>query len=491
MIKKRTPRTIVCLTVTLVALFMFPFQFVKSSFIDTAHASVASVLSQDGNVVVNIAKNKNPAVVNVSVRLKPEKTQFKPNAPKFPENWPGKAPDFFQKRFQPFQDPRPHPRGGMGSGFLIDKEGHILTNHHVVDQPGEIRVTLQDDRDFTAKLIGSDSKTDIALIKINQDEGEKTELPHLAFGDSDALQVGELVVAIGNPFGLSHTVTAGIVSAKQRNIGSGPYDEFIQTDASINPGNSGGPLLNSRGEVIGINTAIISGNAGGNVGIGFAIPSNLVANIMQDLKEHGKVTRGWLGVAIQEITPDLAESFKLKAREGALVADVTPDSPASRAGIERGDVIVGFDGKQIHAMVELPRIVAKTRPGKIVDVNVIRQGAPKSLSLTVDTLKDMRVRPASFGNDPMGSQVQEITPELARQMRLPDTQGVLVSQVEPGQAASRAGIRRGDVVIEIDRQPVRNKEDYDRIASQLQNKDSVLMLIKRNGSSMYIPVQLG
>ena len=491
MIKKRTPRTIVCVTVTLVALFMFPFQFVKSSFIDTAHASVASVLSQDGNVVVDSAKNKTPAVVNVSGRLKPEKTQFKPNAPKFPENWPGKAPDFFQKRFQPFQDPRPHPRGGMGAGFLIDKEGHILTNHHVVDQPGEIRVTLQDDQDFAAKLIGSDSKTDIALIKINQDEGEKKELPHLAFGDSDALQVGELVVAIGNPFGLSHTVTAGIVSAKQRNIGSGPYDEFIQTDASINPGNSGGPLLNSRGEVIGINTAIISGNAGGNVGIGFAIPSNLVANIMQDLKEHGKVTRGWLGVAIQKITPDLAESFKLKEREGALVADVTPDSPASRAGIERGDVIVGFDGKQIHAMVELPRIVAKTRPGKIVDVNVIRQGAPKSLSLTVDILKDTRVHPASFGNDPMGSQVQDITPELARQMRLPDTQGVLVSQVEPGQAASRAGIRRGDVVIEMDRQPVRNKEDYDRIASQLQNKDSVLMLIKRNGSSMYIPVQLG
>ena len=240
-----------------------------------------------------------------------------------------------------------------------------------------------------------------------------------------------------------------------------------------------------------INTAIISGNAGGNVGIGFAIPSNLVANIMQDLKEHGKVTRGWLGVASQKITPALAESLKLKEREGALVADVTPDSPASRAGIERGDVIVGFDGKQIHAMVELPRIVAKTRPGKIVDVNVIRQGAPKSLSLTVDTLKDTRVRPASFGNDPMGSQVQDITPELARQMRLPDTQGVLVSQVEPGQAASRAGIRRGDVVIEIDRQPVRNKEDYDRITSQLQNKDSVLMLIKRNGSSMYIPVQLG
>ena len=299
------------------------------------------------NIFVNIAKQQNPAVVNVSAKAKTPKTSGRFKNPGH-RGQKDQFRDFYDKFFR---QQRPGPgqgqpprRGGTGSGFIIDADGHILTNNHVVEGADEILVNLDDDNEYTATLIGTDPKTDIALIKINRGNGDNTAFPYLRMGDSDKLEVGEWVVAIGNPFGLPHTVTVGVVSAKGRNIGAGNYDEFIQTDASINPGNSGGPLINIKGEVIGINTAIISGGGpgGGNVGIGFAIPVNIAKSILTDLRENGKVTRGWLGVMIQKITPDLAESFSLKDNKGALVGDVIPKGPAAKAGIKRGDVIVEF-----------------------------------------------------------------------------------------------------------------------------------------------------
>ena len=338
------------------------------------------------NLIVDIAKNKNPAVVFVT--SKTEIQQAKRNGP-FGQFTPprGNGP-FGQLSPQPRgRTPRPPPQGGTGTGFIIDHEGYILTNNHVVEGADIIKVTLQNEKEYEAQLIGSDPKTDIALIKIFQDNGPQTSFPFLTLGDSEQLEVGEWVVAIGNPFGLSHTVTTGVVSAMGRNIGAGPYDEFIQTDASINPGNSGGPLLSMDGDVIGINTAIYSGSDG-NVGIGFALPINMAKDILDDLKQEGKVTRGWLGVMIQRITPELQESFKLKNSQGALVNDIAPNGPADLGGMKRGDVITRFDGVEITSMETLPKQVAAIKPGKFVKVEVTREGVPKILDIKIEPMKE-------------------------------------------------------------------------------------------------------
>ncbi len=328
------------------------------------------------NLIVEIAKKKNPAVVFVTSKTKIQPA--KGNGP-FGQFSP-------PSRGRPFTPP-PAPGNGTGTGFIIDHEGHILTNNHVVEGADIIKVTLQNEKEYEARLVGSDPKTDIALIKIIQKKGEHTSFPFLTMGDSKQLEVGEWVVAIGNPFGLSHTVTTGVVSAKGRNIGAGPYDEFIQTDASINPGNSGGPLLNMNGDVIGINTAIFSGS-GGNVGIGFALPINMAKGILDDLKQKGKVTRGWLGVMIQRITPELQESFKLKNPMGTLVNDIVPNGPADRGGMKRGDVITRFDGVEIASMETLPKQVASITPGKSVKVEVIREGQAKTLEIKIEPMKE-------------------------------------------------------------------------------------------------------
>ncbi|MFQ5715664.1 MAG: Do family serine endopeptidase, partial [Nitrospinales bacterium] len=399
-----------------------------SPLLENASALSAASSPLGSNIFVEIAKKYNPAVVNVSTKVKQKQ---RPNL-RPPGRGP-RGPDPFKDFYDRFFGDRDNrPRRGMGSGLIIDAEGHVLTNNHVVHGADIIKVKLENEKEYDAKLIGSDSKTDIALIKILREKGDTTQFPFLTMGDSDKLEVGEWVVAIGNPFGLSHTVTVGVVSAKGRQIGAGPYDDFIQTDASINPGNSGGPLFNVKGEVIGINTAIISGNAGGNVGIGFAIPINLAKDILRDLKEKGAVTRGWLGVMIQKITPDLAKSFGLKESEGALVGDVIPDSPASDAGVKVGDVIVKYDNKNIKTMEELPRVVAGTRPGETVKIDVIRDGKRKTIPITIALLKDQdeEEKLASLG-DQMGLQVQNITPELAQSLNLEDTVGVLVSNVAP------------------------------------------------------------
>ncbi len=468
------------------------------TFLEEAHALSSKSMPLGSNIFVEIAKKQNPAVVNISTKTKRKNAVRAPRAPRGPRNNPqnprGRGPfeDFYDRFFGERDRDRGQPRRGMGSGFIIDSKGLILTNNHVIDGADEIIVLLQDggsqEKEYTAKLIGADPKTDIALIQLELDSGDKKDLPHLKLGNSDKLEVGEWVVAIGNPFGLSHTVTVGVVSAKDRSIGSGPYDEYIQTDASINPGNSGGPLMNITGEVIGINTAIISGNSGGNVGIGFAIPINVAKGILNDLKEKGSVTRGWLGVMIQRITPDLAESFKLNEREGALVGDVIPDGPAEKAGIKRGDVIVKFNGEDVKTMEVLPKIVAATRPGKTVSVEVIRDGKKKIIQVHIAVLEDRKVRVAAL--DPLGVQVQTLTPELAQGMDLGADSGVVVSDVTPGEPGGEAGLRRGDVITEINRKPVENEADYQGMVKKLKKGDTALMLVKRGGTTIYIAAKL-
>ena len=471
------------------------------SLISSADALSADNAPLGSNIFVEIAKKQNPAVVNVSTKSKaPEPSARIPRrAPRRPG--PGTTPDQYKEFFDRFfgEKGQKQPSRGMGSGFFIDAEGYLLTNHHVVNGADEITVTLRENNDktekeYTAKLVGKDSKTDIALLKVNRDEGDNTKFPYLEMGDSDRLEVGEWVVAIGNPFGLSHTVTVGVVSAKDRVIGAGPYDEYIQTDASINPGNSGGPLINIKGQVIGINTAIISGNSGGNVGIGFAMPINIAKDILADLKSKGTVTRGWLGVMIQKITPDLAESFGLKDSEGALVGDVIPNSPASKAGIMRGDVIVKFNNQDVKTMEELPKIVANTRPGESVPVEVIRDGKSKIVNVSIAVLKDEDPKVAAK-QDPLGIHVQDITPELARTLKLESTEGVLVAEVAAGEPGAEAGVRRGDVISQVginsatNTQPVRNQADYNRLVSSAKDGDTVLLLVKRGGTTIYIAIK--
>ncbi|MBT6902194.1 MAG: DegQ family serine endoprotease [Nitrospina sp.] len=485
----------VCLA-ALVFIFLFPFGLVVTS--ETLFALSSNTQPLASNIFVEIAKKQNPAVVNVSTKSKSEAAHnnFRPPRPN-PRPGPGqdRSPDPFRDFYDRFFGDRQNqqkPKQGMGSGFVIDKEGHILTNYHVVEGADEIVVVLDDhgnEKEYTATLVGSDPKTDIALIKINRESGDTQDFPFLKLGSSENLEVGEWVVAIGNPFGLSHTVTVGVVSALGRSIGAGPYDEFIQTDASINPGNSGGPLINIEGDVIGINTAIIYGNTGGNVGIGFAIPINIAKGILKDLKERGAVTRGWLGVMIQKITPELAKSFGLSQSEGALVGDVIPDGPAAKGGVERGDVITRFNDKPVKDMEDLPKIVAATTPNSVVDVVVIRNGSEKTLRVTIELLKDSaEVVVAKV--DPLGLQVQDITDVLAKSLQLEGVEGVLVSDVTAGNAAAEAGIRRGDVISEMNRGTVRNMQDYQNLLASVEKGSSVLFLIKRGGSTIYIAVKV-
>ena len=476
---------------SLVFVFLLPFGLVVSPGTLFALSSHTQPLAS--NIFVEIAKKQNPAVVNVSIKAKAETAHKNFRVPR-PGPGQNKSPDPFRDFYDRFFGERPNqrPKRGMGSGFVIDKEGHILTNYHVIEGAGEIVVILDDngtEKEYTATLVGSDPKTDIALIKINRESGDNKDFPFLRLGSSENLEVGEWVVAIGNPFGLSHTVTVGVVSALGRSIGAGPYDEFIQTDASINPGNSGGPLINIEGDVIGINTAIISGNTGGNVGIGFAIPIDIAKGILKDLRERGTVTRGWLGVMIQKITPDLAKSFGLSQSEGALVGDVIPDGPAAKGGVKRGDVIVMFDGQQVKDMEDLPKIVAATRPNSVVDVEVIRDGSRMTLSVSIELLEDSQETVVAKA-DPLGLQVQDITEGLAQSLKLESVEGVLVSDVTAGNAAAEAGIRRGDVISEMNRSIVKDMRDYQNLMASVQKGSSVLFLVKRGGSTIYIAVKV-
>ena len=392
--------------------------------------------------------------------------------------------DFFERFFKD-QIPKDFRQKSLGSGVIIDKEGFILTNNHVVEKTDEIKVKLADGKEFDARIIGRDPKTDLALIRIESDESLKP----LPLGDSDKLEVGDWVVAIGNPFGLDHTVTAGIVSAKYRQIGAGSYENFIQTDASINPGNSGGPLLNTNGQVVGINSAIYS-RSGGSIGIGFAIPVNMAKNLLPQLKK-GKIIRGWLGVMIQKITPDLKEKLNLKDVKGALVGDVISGSPAEKAGIKRGDVIISFDGKEIKEMKELPFVVASTPVDKVATVEVIRKGKKESLKVKIGVLeeKGAPVKEVEETSD-LGMTVDEITPELAQQFGLSQKSGLVVVKVEKNSPAGGAGIRHGDILLEIDQEEINNMEEYRKKIRKYKKDDTILFLVQRGSSTHYLTLKM-
>lgn len=393
--------------------------------------------------------------------------------------------------FERFFGPMPRrrmPQRSLGSGFIFDPEGYILTNNHVVDGADEIQVKLHSGEEVKAQLIGRDPKTDVAVLKI--DPKGKT-LPYVTFGDSDTLKVGEWVMAIGNPFGLDSSVTAGIVSAKGRFIGQGNYDDFIQTDTPINPGNSGGPLIDMRGKVVGINTSIFS-RSGGNIGIGFAIPINLAHDLIPDLRAKGHVTRGWLGVMIQKVTPDIAESLGLPASQGALVADVVKDGPAAAAGLKTGDVIVSFDGHPVKESTELPLMVARTPIGRDVEVKILREGKEQSVIVRTAEMKDEEAEPEAKEreSEAYGVSVQPLTPEVANNLGIPvDTKGVLVADVEQGSAAEDAGLRRGDVIAEVNRQAVSDVESYRKALKDAEGGKSVLLLVRRGDNTVFLALK--
>ena len=428
----------------------------------------------------DLAKRVGPSVVNVST------TQMRKLAQDVPSPFgPGDPRNDLLERFFGGRIPRgPQRQTGVGSGFIIDSNGTILTNYHVVGDAEKISVTLSDGRRHDAKVIGKDQKTDIAVIKI--DAGR--DLPAVTLGDSDRLEVGEWVVAIGNPFGLDHTVTSGIVSAKGRQIGAGPYDNFIQTDASINPGNSGGPLLNLRGEVVGINTAIFS-QSGGNIGIGFAIPTNSVKDLLPQLKDKGRVVRGYLGTTVQKITPEIAESLSLKQTTGALVADVVKGGPAEKAGVKAGDIIVEFDKREIKDSSDLPSAVARITPGTAVQLKILREGKQISLPITVGELKDKEVVASSGQEGDLGLTVQPVTPDIAQSLGLERAEGLVVASVQPGSAADEAGLRAGDVITQVDRRPVKNLAEYNREISRTAKNKSVLFLVRRGESSVFLALK--
>ena len=378
-----------------------------------------------------------------------------------------------------FGDNQPERRQqGVGSGFIMNRDGYVLTNNHVVEDADQIKVKLAGGTELAGRIVGRDPKTDLALVKIDG----SADLKPLTLGDSDSLKVGHWVVAVGSPFGLEQTVTAGIVSAKGRVIGSGPYDNFIQTDASINPGNSGGPLINMQGEVVGINTAIIASGQG----IGFAIPINMAKEIAPQLQKKGHVTRGLLGVSIQDVTPELAKSFGLKERKGALVAGLVPGGPAERAGLETGDVIVEFDGRPVADSKELPRIVAATPVGKAVTVKLLRDGKNLERQVKVGQMEEETPETAKApAHKSLGIAVQDLTPRIARELGLKGQTGVVVTEVEPGSAAADAMLQAGDVIREINRQPVRNVEEFVRKTGQAKGKEGILLLIQRGSGTLF------
>jgi serine protease Do len=432
---------------------------------------------------VEIAKTTMPAVVNITTKVGTER------GPRGMQQVPEEFREFFRRFGLPqerFQQP---PMQGRGSGFIINKDGHILTNNHVIDNAEEVQVKVSDGREFKAKVIGKDPKTDIALIKI--DDGR--DLPVIPLGESDKLEVGEPVMAIGNPFGLEQTVTTGIVSAKGRVIGGGPYDDFIQTDASVNPGNSGGPLVNARGEAVGITTAIFS-RTGGSIGIGFAVPVNMAKFVATQLAQHGRVERGWLGVSIQPMTAELARTFGVSGSDGALVSSVFEGSPAEKAGLRPGDIITEFDGQAIGKTTELSRVVAATPVGKKVTLKVIRDGKTVSLGTTVARMSDkepveLAAEESSQKSGRLGLAVEPLTPEVARELRTTEKYGLVVREVEQGSPADEAGIRRGDLITEVNRQPVRSVDDLRQAVERTKSGQTALLRVHRDGSAMYLTLK--
>lgn len=388
--------------------------------------------------------------------------------------------DFFNRFFDDDQQ-REFKQRSLGSGFIIDQEGYIVTNNHVIEDADEIEVKLKDGREFEASIEGRDPNTDLALIKIKAGEN----LPICKIGDSDALNVGDWVLAIGSPFGLEHTVTAGIVSAKGRVIGSGPYDDFIQTDASINPGNSGGPLLNMKGEVVGINTAIIASGQG----IGFAVPINMARVIIDQLKAHGEVTRGWLGVAIQDLSDEVAEYYGIKEKTGVLVIDVFEGDPADEAGIRPKDIIIGVNGKKVEHDRDLTRMIAALEVGEKARIKVIRDGEEKTFTVKIAKREDEKLasgRKSRETEDELGIRVSNLTSDIRQRHNIADTEGVIVTNVESGGKAAEAGVMAGDIIKEINHQTVKSIDDYRKIIDDVDSGESIDMFIKRANAGFVV-----
>ncbi|OGI48607.1 MAG: hypothetical protein A2151_02665 [Candidatus Muproteobacteria bacterium RBG_16_65_34] len=438
-----------------------------------------------------VVKAATPAVVNISTTRVVRAPQGGGDMAPFMED-PFFRQFFGDEFFRRFQMPRERREASLGSGVIVSSDGYIVTNNHVIAKADEIKVLLNDKREFTGKVVGTDPKSDVAVIKINA-----KDLPSIPWGDSDKLEVGEYVLAIGNPFGLNQTVTAGIVSAVGRaNVGIADYEDFIQTDAAINPGNSGGALINVHGELIGVNTAIFS-RSGGYMGIGFAVPANMARTVMQSLIKGGKVIRGWLGVSIQQVTPELAKQFGLKEARGALVSEVIAESPAVAAGLKDGDVITAFDGKPVESPSALRNTVAQTAVGKTVKVELIRD----KKTMTVDAkITEQPKEVAQAGEESAqdegksaalaGLEVRDLNADIARQLGLPpNAAGVVVSGIAPDSAAAQAGSMEGDVITEINRQAVKNIADFKRIAGKLGKKDEVLLRIIRRGGRLFVLIK--
>jgi Do/DeqQ family serine protease len=431
-----------------------------------------SVLRALEDAFVSVADRATPAVVNVSVkarRVAPE-GESPEGQEQFREFF---GPEFFERFFrrrQPREDTR-----STGSGVIVDARGYILTNNHVVEDAESVEVRLSDDRKFPAAIVGRDSKTDLAVLKIDAPAGS---LPVAVLGDSDTLRPGQWAIAIGNPFGLDRTVTIGHISATGRTqVGVATYEAFIQTDASINPGNSGGPLLNIEGKVVGINTAIVSSGQG----IGFSIPINMAREIMTQLIAKGRVVRGWLGIVIQELTPELAEGFGVKKESGVLVADVMHDSPAEGAGIKSGDIIVEFDGAPIKSVTDLQRRVAAVAPGRSAPLVVIRDKLSTRLSVKIGEQPDDEAMAARPAEGTFGLTVEPLTPEATQRFRLTARAGVVVTDVAPGSAGDQAGIRAGDAILEINRHPVKDVDSFRRIMASVKPGEAVPVYLQRGG----------
>ncbi len=467
-----------------------------------------------------LVKQVLPAVVNISVTDSsgPEMMGYDRSEERaepwrrMPEQFRGSPFEDFMRRFfdndesgratpGPFSED-PGDGGGrkriaLGSGFIVDPSGIVVTNNHVVGKSSKVEVVLQDNSKYPARVLGRDPRTDIAVLKIKADK----PLPYVAFGDSSAAQVGDWVIAVGNPFGLGGSVTTGIISARGRDIHSGQFDDYLQIDAPINRGNSGGPTFNSNGEVIGINTAIYSPN-GGSIGIGFAVPSNVAKHVVEQIEKNGKVSRGWLGVQIQEVTPAIAASLGLGGDGGALVANVTPNSPASRAGLKQGDVILAFNNTELKQMRDLPRLVSTAAPDAAAPITVWRSGQRQELKVTLGEAPENPQTASLRSSEPgqedkaetLGMRLAELTPELRRNLRIGrDVQGVVIAGIERGSPAESFGLARGDVLVSINQEPVNDPDTAAQKLKKIANspKKNALLLLNRNGTSRYVGVTLG
>jgi serine protease Do len=484
---------------------------------EAAPASPAAAPLLPAQSFAPLVKRILPAVVNISVT---EKSAASELSDQLPESFRGSPFEHFLRRFfdqhggggqldqGPFSE-GPNEKSGvkqiaLGSGFIIDPAGYIVTNNHVVGEAAKVEIILQDNSKYPARIVGRDPRTDIAVLKIKADK----PLPAVAFGDSSAAQVGDWVVAVGNPFGLGGSVTTGIISARGRDIHTGQFDDFLQIDAPINRGNSGGPTFDLNGKVIGINTAIYSPN-GGSVGIGFAVPSNVAKSVVAQLESGGKVSRGWLGVQIQKVTPAIAASLGLPGghggEHGALVALVTPNSPGAKAGVKQGDVILSFNGGAVTQLRDLPRLVAAAAPGSTGSLTVWRKGQSSELHVTLGEAPE-NPRVASTSTDHSGSQAAEdradalglhftaLTSGLRRELRVGgDAQGVVISEIDSGSPADSLGLARGDVLVSIDQQPVGSPQEAARKLTEIAHspKKNALLLLNRHGITQYVGVNLG